>query len=73
MGEDNDREMLDYKVYVLDARGRVQAVHGLQATSDECALWKLMNLNFTHVAELWLRGRRIAQIPADRCGTNPSM
>jgi hypothetical protein len=66
MGEDRAEELQDYSVYLLDGRGRIQAAHRLQAASDECALWKLVNLNFTHVAELWRRGRRIAAIQAGR-------
>lgn len=66
MGEETDAELLHYKVYLLDARGRIQTVHGLRASSDECALWKLVNLDFAHVAELWRRGRLIAQVPSSR-------
>ena len=58
--------MLDYSIYLLDARGRVQAAQSLRAASDECALWKLTNLDFLHTAELWRRGRRIAAIEAER-------
>lgn len=66
MSEDKPVDLLDYRVYLLDARGRVQRAQPLQAASDECACWMLTNVEFTHAAELWRRGRRIAAIGSDR-------
>ena len=64
MADEKSAQLLGYSVYLLDARGRIQMTHRLEAASDECALWMLGNLAFTHRAELWRGGRRIAMIEA---------
>ena len=64
MADGQPADLLGYSVYLLDARGRIQTTRRLQAASDECAIWMLTNLAFTHKAELWRRGRRIAMIEA---------
>lgn len=58
-------DMFEYKVYLLDARGRVQRRQALQAASDECALWLLARLDLPQCAELWRQGRRIGAISRD--------
>jgi hypothetical protein len=62
MDEDQPGNLLDYSVYLLDARGRIQTMQRLTATSDEGAIWMLARLEFSHAAELWRRGRRIASV-----------
>jgi hypothetical protein len=64
MAEGKPTNLLGYNVYLLDPRGRISTAQRLQAASDECALWMLRNLAFTHKAELWRGGRRIATIAA---------
>ena len=58
-------DLLDYNVYLLDGRGRIQRRRPLLAASDECAVWVFSKLELAQPAELWRRGRRIAALGKD--------
>lgn len=56
--------MPDYRLYVLNADGRIMRVHETNCVDDSTALVEAEALGHSHSVEVWDRARRVGEVAA---------
>ena len=56
--------MAEYRLYCLDARGRIARRHDFEAADDEAAALAARAIDATSACELWSGSRKVALLPA---------
>lgn len=61
--------MIEYRVYRLDASGRIASIpHVIECADDDAALVMAQVYIDGHALEIWAGSRRVALVPAGRAG-----
>jgi hypothetical protein len=58
--------MSSYRLYFVNDQGHIARAQAFEAASDEAALAFAEEIAFGERAELWDRGRMVAQLEAER-------
>lgn len=60
--------MAEYRLYCLDARGRIARRHDFEEMDDEAAVVAAREIDATSACELWCGSRKVTLLPGEEQG-----